>query len=242
MRSLALLLCGVLAADVRGPDPRLLPLLELLPEAAPFTRPPLRPPGARALLRRPRPAGPGPTVGPRMLADDRPTDLKDADRPIDPKEALKELEGLLEQVKEVWTEGKTWDPETRVERRRAIVDQYVRVFAPALAFSGTQLSLTLGAYALALALVSATGAGAEVLSAGAGLPLVGEALGKIDPNLGNYALALVPVELAAPLLIPAAALLTPRATTALEGWLQEQGWDAEGLNARIEKVLRDTTD
>ena len=32
---------------------------------------------------------------------------------------------------------------------------------------------------------------------------------------GNYALALVPVELAAPLLIPAAAVLTPRATTAL---------------------------
>ena len=61
------------------------------------------------------------------------------------------------------------------------------MFAPALAFSGTQLSLTLGAYALALALVSATGAGAEVLSAGAGLPLVGEALGKIDPNLGTTA-------------------------------------------------------
>lgn len=249
MRSLALLWGLLAAADLAAPRPRLLPLLELLPQAAPFTRPPLARPGAAraptggALLAR-RAAPLRPAAQPRMLAEE-PTSTaapESETRRIDPKEALKEFEGLLEQVKAVWTEGKTWDAETRAERRRAIVDQYVRVFAPALAFSGTQLGLSLATYALALAAISASGAGAELLSAGAGLPLVGETLGKIDPTLGNAALALVPVELAAPVLIPAAAFLTPKATDALEGWLEEKGWNAEGLNARIEKVLKDTTD
>ena len=53
--------------------------------------------------------------------------------------------------------------------------------------------------------------------------------------------ALLLVEVSAPVLLPAAALLTPGATTALAAKLEEWGLDADGLNAKIEKVLEDTS-
>ena len=164
------------------------------------------------------------------------------DRPIDPKEALAELGELVEQIKVLWTEGKTWDAETRTEKRRGIVSTYVRVFAPAMAFSGTQLGLTLGAFSLFLIVLGVTGLGFDALQeASAGVPLLGEALQKVDPAWGNAAIALVLVEVCAPVLIPLAAALTPKATEALSAKLVEWNLDADGLNARIEKVLQDTS-
>ena len=142
----------------------------------------------------------------------------------------------------LWTEGKTWSAEERVERRRAIVATYVRVFAPAMAFSGTQLALTLGAFAIALVFLGLSGVGyASVADAAEGVPLLGDLLGKVDPSWGNAAIALALVELSAPLLIPLAAALTPGATEALSSKLEEWGLDADGLNARIEKVLEETS-
>ena len=169
----------------------------------------------------------------------------DPPEPIDPKRALEELTGpggLLEQVQAVWTEGKTWTPAERAERRRAIVETYVRVFAPALAFSGTQLTITLGAFAAAFAGLGVSGVGYEQLaSACRGVPLLGDGLSSIQPGWGNAAIALLLVELSAPLLLPLAAVLTPKATEALQAKLVEWDLDADGLNKRIEKVLADTS-
>merc|ERR1740121_265404 len=44
---------------------------------------------------------------------------------IDPKDALKELSVLIEQIRELWTEGRTWSADERVERRRSLVTTYV---------------------------------------------------------------------------------------------------------------------
>jgi hypothetical protein len=142
----------------------------------------------------------------------------------------------------LWTEGKTWSAEERVERRRSIVATYVRVFAPAMAFSGTQLALTLGAFAVALVILGVSGVGyTSIAEAADGVPLLGDALAKIDPSWGNAAIALLLVELSAPLLLPIAAALTPGATKACSTKLEEWGLDADGLNARIEKVLEETS-
>ena len=165
-------------------------------------------------------------------------EIEDDDRPIDPKEAVKEIGALADQIKVLWTEGKTWDAETRTVKRREIVKQYVRVFAPAMAFSGCQLSVTFAAFFLYLVVLGASGLGFDaVQEAGAGVPLLGDLLAKVDPSWGNAAIALVLVEVSAPLLIPAAALLTPKATESFEAKLKEWGFDAEGLNAKLEKNL-----
>ena len=72
--------------------------------------------------------------------------VEPAAAPIDPRKAVEELGGLLEQIKVLWTESASWSADERVERRRELINTYVRVFAPALAFSGTQVAISLGAF------------------------------------------------------------------------------------------------
>ena len=163
--------------------------------------------------------------------------------PIDPKDALKELPKLTQQIQELWTEGKTWGVEERTERRRKIVDSYVRVFAPALALSGVQLGLSFGVFFVSLLALNLSGIGyAQLVSALEGVPLLGDAIGAIDPAWGNAAISLAIVEVVnVPLLLPIAAVATPPATEKLSAWLTEKGFDAEGLNAKIEAVLEKTS-
>lgn len=127
-------------------------------------------------------------------------------------------------------------------RRRAIVESYVRVFAPALAFSATQLGLTLAAFFSILLALGISGRGfADVENLAAGLPLLPGLLDKVDPSWGNAAIALVLVEVLAPFLLPVAVAASPPVATALQAKLESWGLDADGLNARIEKVLEDTS-
>lgn len=164
------------------------------------------------------------------------------EEPIDPKDAVAELGKLTDQIKILWTDGRTWDAETRTEKRREIVKTYVRVFAPAMAFSGSQLAITVVAFVFFLILLAASGLGFDALQeATAGVPLLGDGLAQIGPGWGNAAIAFLLVELCAPILIPAALFVTPKATEALSAKLDEWGLDADGLNAKIEKVLADTS-
>ena len=161
-----------------------------------------------------------------------------SNKPIEPQAAVAELGKLTGQIQTLWSEGKTWGPEERATRRREIVDTYVRVFAPALAFSGAQLALSLATICTVLLALGVSGRGyADIASLGAGVPLLGDALAQVDSGWGNAAIALLVVELLAPALIPLALLVTPAATEALSQWLTDKGFDAEGLNARIAKAL-----
>ena len=118
----------------------------------------------------------------------------------------------------------------------------MRVFAPAIAFSGVQLSVSLLAFGMALLALGVSGRGyVDVVSLSAGVPVLGDALSQVGPGWGNAAIALLIVEVSAPLLIPLAALATPAATDALTAKLTEWGLDADGLNAKIEKVLQETS-
>ena len=110
--------------------------------------------------------------------------------------------------------------------------------------SARTLALTLGAFLVYLALLGATGLGFEgLLNVLSGVPPVADFLQeKVDPAWGNAAIALLAVELSAPLLIAATLAATPAATANLQAQLTEWNLDAEGLNARIEEVLEKTTD
>ena len=184
---------------------------------------------------------------------------------MDPRKAVEEVGSLLEQVKEVWTDGKTWSMEERAEKRRKIVSSYVTVFAPAVAFSGVQLSLSIGGFLLFLLGLKISGRGyADIVGLAGALPPLQGLLDKIDdswgararpsgppapthriraaPCAGDAAIALLLVELSAPVLLAAALALATPATEALQAKLVEWDLDADGLNARIEKVLEATTD
>ena len=171
-----------------------------------------------------------------------PAPVTPKEEPIDPKDAVAELGKLTDQIKVLWTDGRTWDAETRTEKRREIVRTYVRVFAPAMAFSGSQLAITLVVFVFFLVALGVSGLGFDTLQeATADVPLLGDGLAQVGPGWGNAAIAFLLVELCAPILIPAALLVTPKATEALSAKLDEWGLDADGLNAKIEKVLADTS-
>ena len=158
--------------------------------------------------------------------------------PVDPKKAVEELGVLTEQIKALWTEGTTWSKEERTERRREIVRTYVRVFAPAIAFSGVQLGLALSAFVVVLVLLGVSGLGYDsIVELFDGLPPVHDALANLDSRWGNAAIALILLEFTAPVLLPLSLALTPAATSALQAKLDGWGFDADGLNARIEKLL-----
>lgn len=158
--------------------------------------------------------------------------------PIDPRKAVEELGALVEQVKEVWSpEAKQWSLEERASRRRQIVTTYVAVFAPAVSFSGVQLSLSLGGFLIFLLGLKITGRGyADIVSLASVLPPLQGLLDKVDDSWGDAAIALLLIELSAPVLLAAALALTPTATEKLQAKLVEWDLDADGLNARIEKV------
>jgi len=169
-------------------------------------------------------------------------DNKEADDSTDPRKALEELGSLVEQIQVLWRDGKSWSEAERTDRRRQLIETYVRVFAPAVAFSAVQLSIYLGAFGVSLLALGVSGRGyADVADLSAGVPLVGDAVAGLDPSVGNAAIVLLFLELLGPLFLGVALALSPAATKALRGKLEEWGLDADGVNRRIEEVLKKTS-
>ena len=91
--------------------------------------------------------------------------------PMDPRKAVEELGSLVKQIQELWTDGKNWDMEERARRRRAVVNSYVAVFAPAVAFSGVQLTLSIGGFLVFLIGLKISGRGyADIVELSGVLP------------------------------------------------------------------------
>jgi hypothetical protein len=86
------------------------------------------------------------------------------EEPLDPRKALEEVGDLLQQVKSLWTDGRSWSAAERDQRQRDLVTQYFRVFVPAVAFSAVQLSLSLGMFAISLAALNLSHRGYDDLS------------------------------------------------------------------------------
>ena len=103
--------------------------------------------------------------------------------PMDPRKAVEELGSLVKQVQEVWTDGKNWDMEERARRRREIVSSYVAVFAPAVAFSGVQLTLSIGGFLTFLIGLKISGRGyADIVELSGVLPPLQVARQLLQPS------------------------------------------------------------
>uniref|UniRef100_A0A7S2IHD4 Uncharacterized protein n=1 Tax=Haptolina brevifila TaxID=156173 RepID=A0A7S2IHD4_9EUKA len=162
--------------------------------------------------------------------------------PIDPRKAVEEMGSLMKQIQTMNENRKNWSPDEMTMRRREVVNTYVRVFAPALAFSGTQLALTFVSIFIVYGALSVSGRGYnDVLALSEGIAPLHNAIEGIGPGYGNGAVGFVIVEALGPLLLPVALALTPRSTIALQEKLNSWDLDGDGLNIRIEKVLRETS-
>ena len=108
---------------------------------------------------------------------------------------------------------------------------------------GHLLPASSSTFVLVLLVLNASGLGyAQAVDLLDGVPFIGDALASIDKAWGNAAISLAVVEVInVPVLLPLAAVATPGATEALSAKLTEWGFDADGLNAKIEAVLEKTS-
>lgn len=106
---------------------------------------------------------------------------------------------LVKQIQELWTDGKNWGVEERATRRRAVVSSYVAVFAPAVAFSGVQLTLSIGSFLIALLGLKISGRGyADIVELSSGLPPLQVARQLLQPSPSASTLTHTPRPLVGP--------------------------------------------
>ena len=119
--------------------------------------------------------------------------------PMDPRKAVEEMGSLVKQIQELWTDGKNWGVEERATRRRAVVSSYVAVFAPAVAFSGVQLTLSIGSFLIALLGLKISGRGyADIVELSSGLPPLQVARQLLQPSPSASTLTHTPRPLVGP--------------------------------------------
>lgn len=135
------------------------------------------------------------------LADVEPTAASPVppSAPMDPRKAVEEMGSLVKQIQELWTDGKNWGVEERATRRRAVVSSYVAVFAPAVAFSGVQLTLSIGSFLIALLGLKISGRGyADIVELSSGLPPLQVARQLLQPSPSASTLTHTPRPLVGP--------------------------------------------
>lgn len=134
------------------------------------------------------------------------------------------------------------DKEQRKVMEGEIIDMYVEFAVPALSLALATLFAFPGAFFLFFAGLGATGRGLPDLQAlFATFPeiIATPALNlfeKVDPTVGNAAVAAILVELASPLLLLLSAALKGKIEAYLTTKLPEWGFDADGLRERLERL------
>lgn len=140
------------------------------------------------------------------------------------------------------------DKEQRKALESEIVDLYVAFAVPALALALSTLLAFPGAFLLFYASLAVTGRGLpDVEAFFAALPAAiatpaSELLAKVDPAIGNAAVAAILLELASPALLLLSAAIKGRIETALSARLPEWGFDADGIRARLERLAGEGED
>ena len=129
------------------------------------------------------------------------------------------------------------EPTERQRLRRELVDLYTEFTVPALSLAiGTLISFP-GAFAFFYISLQISGRGLpDIQNLVASFPPAADALSKLDPALGNIAVAAVAVELVSPLLILFAAALKGQIETALRARLESLGLDAESVARKIDEI------
>eukprot|EP00467_Chlorarachnion_reptans_P009465 CAMPEP_0114531250 /NCGR_PEP_ID=MMETSP0109-20121206/25947_1 /TAXON_ID=29199 /ORGANISM="Chlorarachnion reptans, Strain CCCM449" /LENGTH=243 /DNA_ID=CAMNT_0001714065 /DNA_START=945 /DNA_END=1676 /DNA_ORIENTATION=+ len=140
---------------------------------------------------------------------------KDVSEMADPQKLLSTVKQLSEKMNEFSTNSQAWTPAEKDAWRAEYSNLVDTVAIPALSFASANLIVSTAFFVAILTLLNKSGRGFEdVTSLIEGIPLFGEnisrALAKnLDSGVGNGILALVLVDLLAPLVVAAAAIITP---------------------------------
>lgn len=150
------------------------------------------------------------------------------------------IEPLIQKIAEYRTAS--FDEEEAVARREEIIELYQRLFVPAAGFAlanvGVYLAFILAAYGvLQLGEVGFDDASNWLLHATDNAPWVASTVGRLDPKLGNLAIALLAAELAAPLIVVASLALSSPATNSLRSFLNARGLDSRGASEKLERMI-----
>jgi hypothetical protein len=200
-------------------------------------------------------AGLGPRLGPRTAvtrvrtpilratpADGEPAPASNL--LVDVRNMTAAINPLIDAIVAYRTEASNWDAEQSAAKRAAIIDLYQQLFVPAAGFAIANLGVYLAVIGFALAGLEACGIGFVqardwLLGMTHDAPWIASTVGRLDPKLGNRAIALLIAELAGPLVIGVSLALSSRVTEGLRGFLASRGLDARGASEKLEQLLVD---
>lgn len=128
------------------------------------------------------------------------------------------------------------------EQKEELVHNYrtaLNVFYTCNAFFLADLIITTPLFAIALTALNVSGRGySDLLAMSVNVAPLHDILEKsVDPTVGNVATVFLLLDLVGPLVLPAAALLTPRTKKFLGEWYEEQGYGVEGQTVLLERKL-----
>ncbi|KAG8468213.1 hypothetical protein KFE25_013296 [Diacronema lutheri] len=150
------------------------------------------------------------------------------------------IQPLISKIAEYRTT--TFDATEGAARRMEIVELFQQVFVPALGFAFANVGVYLAVILCSFAALEVSGVGFEdvrawLLQATGGSPWIVSSVGRLDPKLGNLAIALFAAELAGPLIIAASLALSSSATDAIRSFLASRGLDPRGASEMLERTL-----
>lgn len=156
----------------------------------------------------------------------------------DPRQALEQFGSLFSQVKDIVTEGSSWDSDKLEDKTREFVRSYVGVVVPGLGYVATSVAVYASSFAFVGVALALSGRGyTDILTAVSGFEPLRDLLEKADPTWGNTAIALVILELLSPAIIAVTLALTPKTMDSLRTNLDGWGWGEEGINERVSEML-----
>lgn len=152
---------------------------------------------------------------------------------------ISNLGNVTQLAQEMVTQWSSFSRETKIQKLEEFSRKNQEILLPIAAYSITLGATTLiGVLSIFLAL-TLSGVGFKTIQEQAGsVPLIGQSISSglnfVDPSLGNAGIALLLNDVAlAPLVIPLAALLTPKVSKSLEQKLLDSGLDAESLKKKF---------
>ncbi|GAB5369625.1 hypothetical protein AAMO2058_001421400 [Amorphochlora amoebiformis] len=139
---------------------------------------------------------------------------KASEKAVDPQKAVEALGEIAGKIQEYTDKSSTWTEEDRAQWKSEYETLVQTIAVPALSFTSANLLTSTGVFFAILSALKYSGKGFEdIVTLAGGLPLLGDPLQNllqnVDSSLGNVAIALLAVDILAPLTIPIAAGLTP---------------------------------
>jgi hypothetical protein len=166
--------------------------------------------------------------------------------PLDPRNPVKTMGDaaklLADKVTEYRTSSDGWDEETKASKRAEMVEQYQGVFVPGAGFVLANLVVYIAFFVGTSAAVQLGGIDFDdakewILRTTNNTPWAVNTVGRINPQLGNFAVVVLVCDLLFPLILAASLALSGSTTEALRSFLLARGLDSKGATEKLEAAL-----